>query len=269
MLAKSSSLLGQYLVKGSMRFISRSNPHIYRAKREMYPCIPATQHLTPKDPFDYKLRSKEEVLDEFKYMPPHFFVDTQYKRYTAGDVRPGEDNYDNRERVAKIRLDIRDLRLAPLQRDRLEYLLGPRFNKKNGNTIKIVYGQYNTFGENYIRCFETMRELYWEAKRAPSHNHTMVVNPYRREKLIKSFYGKYKEDRKQKIKMLNKMNKEHRAAVDEQMMEQELAESKKQEQISNKRRAYSQRRRDLGFKNVPEEMDDPVLDVYAVKDAKY
>jgi hypothetical protein len=52
-------------------------------------------------------------------------------------------------------------------------------------------------------------------------------------------------------------------------MEQELADSKQREQISSKRRAYSQRRKDLGFKNVPEELDDPVLDTFAVKDAKY
>lgn len=84
----------------------------------MYPCVPDTQKLTPKDPFDYKLRSKHEVAEEFKYMPPEFFIDARYVRYTAGDVRPGEENYDNRERVAKIYLDMRDLRLAPLQRDR-------------------------------------------------------------------------------------------------------------------------------------------------------
>jgi hypothetical protein len=40
-----------------------------------------------------------------------------YKRYTAGDTRQNDDNNrDNRERVAKVRLDIRDLKLAPLQR---------------------------------------------------------------------------------------------------------------------------------------------------------
>jgi len=150
-------------------------------------------------------------------MPPNFYIDTMYKRYTAGDVRPGEANLDNRERVAKISLDMRDLRLAPLQRDRLIYLLGPRWSDARKHHIKIVYGQYNTFGENYIRCFETLRELYWEAKRAPDHNNTMVVNPYRREKLIKSFYGKYAAERTEKRKMLKLMTKQHREKVDQQM----------------------------------------------------
>lgn len=45
-----------------------------------------------------------------------FPINVNYKRYTAGDVRPTEhvQNRDNRERVAKVRIDIRDLRLAPL-----------------------------------------------------------------------------------------------------------------------------------------------------------
>jgi len=82
----------------------------------MYPCLPSWQHIKPKDPFDYKLRSKEEVIEEFKMFEIDFPINVNYKRYTAGDVRPTEhvQNRDNRERVAKIRIDIRDLRLAPL-----------------------------------------------------------------------------------------------------------------------------------------------------------
>lgn len=56
--------------------------------------------------------------------------------------------------------------------------------------------RYPTFHENYIKAFETFREIFWEAKRAPTYNHTMLVNPYRREKLIKRFYGKYLDERK-------------------------------------------------------------------------
>lgn len=69
--------------------------------------------------------------------------------------------------------------------------------------------------------------------------------------------------------MFRKQSKLHRAQVDAAMMEEELAETKQRELTSNKRRAYSARRKELGFKNVPEEMDDPILDKYAVNDAKY
>ena len=43
---------------------------------------------------------------------------------------------------------------------------------------------------------ETLREIFWEAKRAPDYNYTWKVNPYRREFLIKKLFGKTKEERK-------------------------------------------------------------------------
>lgn len=61
------------------------------------------------------MRSKEEVIDEFKYLPAEFLIKAQYKRYTAGDMRENNpNNRDNRERVAKLRVDMRQLSLAPL-----------------------------------------------------------------------------------------------------------------------------------------------------------
>jgi hypothetical protein len=80
----------------------------------MYPAIPTYQIVTPRDPMNYKLRPKEEVAEEFRLFEPDFTFSTSYKRYTAGDVRQTPDNRDNRDRVAKIRVDIRHLRLAPL-----------------------------------------------------------------------------------------------------------------------------------------------------------
>ncbi|MFM7850629.1 MAG: hypothetical protein ACKO96_01620 [Flammeovirgaceae bacterium] len=43
---------------------------------------------------------------------------------------------------------------------------------------------------------ETLREIYWESKRAPSTNTTAIENPYRRETLRKKFLGRTKEERK-------------------------------------------------------------------------
>jgi hypothetical protein len=59
---------------------------------------------------------------------------------------------------------------------------------------------------------EILREIYWESKRAPDVNTTMLRNPYRREYLLKKVYGKTKEQRVQakleEVKWLeeNKMN---------------------------------------------------------------
>jgi hypothetical protein len=89
----------------------------------------------PKDAFDYKLRSKEEVMEEFKYYEEPFNIQAQYKKYTAGDTRM-EDNLDTRDRVAKITVDLTDMGLAPLQRQRMIFLLGNRFT--GSDKIKIV-----------------------------------------------------------------------------------------------------------------------------------
>lgn len=42
---------------------------------------------------------------------------------------------------------------------------------------------------------ETLREIYWEAKRAPATNATLDRNPYRREFLLKKWFGRTKEER--------------------------------------------------------------------------
>jgi hypothetical protein len=66
-----------------------------------YTCIPEWQQPTKKDPFDYKLRSKEEVKMEFKYHNPVFPVQAMFKGYTAGNPRL-EDNLDTRDRVVRL-----------------------------------------------------------------------------------------------------------------------------------------------------------------------
>lgn len=141
--------------------------NVRRRKRVMYPCIPTYAKFEAKDPFDYPLQSKEHVVKQDTYFPPKFDMQVTMNRYVAGDVTPLDTNYDTRGRVAKITLDIRDLQLAPLQRKRFQYLMGPRWNPRRPHHLKIVYGLYNDYKENYVRCFETLREIYWEAKRAP------------------------------------------------------------------------------------------------------
>ena len=40
-----------------------------------YNCVPDWMKPAPKDPFDYKLRSKEEVMEEFKYYEEPFPIE--------------------------------------------------------------------------------------------------------------------------------------------------------------------------------------------------
>jgi hypothetical protein len=95
--------------------------------------------------------------------------------------------------VAKIFVNIKEMKLAPLQRERFIYLLGNRWT--GSDKVKIVCKQYNTFHENYHRAMEQLREIYWESKRAPATNTTAMRNPYRREFLKKKMLGKTREER--------------------------------------------------------------------------
>ena len=66
-----------------------------------YSCVPEWMKPAEKDPFDYKLRSKEEVSEEQKYYPGDFNIQVNYKKYAAGDTR-SEDNLDNRDRIVRL-----------------------------------------------------------------------------------------------------------------------------------------------------------------------
>jgi hypothetical protein len=114
----------------------------------------------------------------------------------------GNTRVDHRDKVAIIHFDFRNLNLAPLQRERMIFLLGPRYKPEMGNQFKIVCKQFMTFQENYLRALEQFREIYWESLRAPSENVTLDRNPYRREKLIKKLYGKTKEERRANMALL-------------------------------------------------------------------
>ena len=69
---------------------------------------------------------------------------------------------------------------------------------------------------------ETLREIYWEAKRAPSTNVTMLRNPYRRQFLIKKLYGQTAEQRKEKRKELKAFSKKFYKDFAEAEMAEEL-----------------------------------------------
>lgn len=51
---------------------------------------------------------------------------------------------------------------------------------------------------------EQVREMYWEAKRAPDNMAILDRNPYRREKIIKKIFGNTSEERKENKKILAK-----------------------------------------------------------------
>ena len=232
-----------------------------------YNCIPEWQKPAPQDPFDYKLRNKEEVKEEFKYYYDAFDIQGVYKKYTAGDTRT-EDNLDNRERVAKIWVQLNEMGLAPLQRQRFIFLLGNRYT--GSSKIKIVCRQYNTFHENFIRAHEILRELYWESKRAPAINTTALKNPYRREFFKKKFMGRTREERLAFMKSFEEMDAQHRLDVDKQELGLMEEDAQKQESLRKKRREYAQKRLSLGFNDKgKEEVVDSVIEELEYKSKEY
>ena len=63
-----------------------------------------------------------------KYFPPDFVWHVSTDKYPAGDRREhGNTRVDHRDKVAKIELDMREMNLTTEQRERMIFLLGPRY----------------------------------------------------------------------------------------------------------------------------------------------
>lgn len=84
-------------------------------------------------------------------------------------------------------LRIDKMNLSPLQRKRLIFLLGCRY--KGSPKVKIVVRQYKTFEENYYRGLDIIKQLYWEALRAPIFKLT-DLRPRKRRLLINKYLGR-------------------------------------------------------------------------------
>lgn len=165
-----------------------------------------------------------------------------------------------------ISFDLRDFHFSPEQRERFVFLMGPRYIGSHIN--KIVCNKFETFQENYLRCLEQLREIYWEALRAPSRCATLTRNPYRREFLIKKKYGKTKEERKANILAEKEWLKAHKAKVDQEILDQEIYQTDVvAKERSVKRRELAKRRKKLGFndKGADEVDDDHMEYLEAVK----
>lgn len=52
-----------------------------------YTQIPEWLKKQERDPFDYPLRSKAEIMEEQKYFPPDFDIEVEMTKYPHGDTR--------------------------------------------------------------------------------------------------------------------------------------------------------------------------------------
>ena len=204
-----------------------------------------------------------------RFFFPDFVVNAEFKRHTAGDMRQNNPKVmDDRDRISKIKLDMRDMQLQPLQKRRLIFLLGPRWNPTRPHDIKIVTKQYPTFTENYFKGMETIKELYWEALRAPNDPVNFRQNPYLRDVFKRKKLGRTRQERLAKKKALIKYTRNRKLAVRRKEKAAKIRGTGLKENLEQKIENAKQRRL-LGFIDV--EIDEngnaiPAEEGHGVKD---
>lgn len=125
---------------------------------------PFWMKLKQDDPFDYKLRSKEDVYYQMFLHPPYFPMSLVSNEKTEDYIVNSSAN-DNKFNLAKVYVRIKDMGLFPLQQQRLIFLLGRRY-KQNG-ILKIVSKSTDNFQTNEAIAYDTIKQLYLESLRAP------------------------------------------------------------------------------------------------------
>ena len=138
--------------------------------------------------------------------------------------------------------------------------------------------QYATFLENYFKGFETIKELYLEALRAPTDAVNLKRDPYLREKFLKKRFGRTREERIESMKYYDQAH-----LLRKQKYDQDLEDAAKAQEVEQtKRLEHAKNRRSLGFIDfhsdangnlMPLEdgqgVDDQVMDELNIKDARY
>jgi hypothetical protein len=149
---------------------------------------------TPKDPFDYPLRSKKDIMFDHELCPPDFpikIIRTEYQEpMKMQNVSVSKSDLRNSE--VKLELDLNQMGFGPVQLQRIKFLLGNRYRKNN--KFKIVVKQFLTYEKNMQRAVDILQQLYWETLRAPSFLWDRMRPKERRKWKIRVF-GKTKAER--------------------------------------------------------------------------
>jgi len=127
---------------------------------EKYQALPPWLQVKQRDPFEYKLRSFDEIVKEQEERPPEFPIEVIYSKYPKAEFE-----HADKSRKAKIGLNMLQMDLTKTQKERLIQLIGPRY--KGSDKFYLISESYPTFEENIQKVLEMAREIYWEAKRAP------------------------------------------------------------------------------------------------------
>ena len=178
-----------------VREFSRGRGRVHKMKTKKigtYPCIPIWLKETPKDRFNYKLRSKEEIARGQREFGADLLVTMYMKKYFNIDQRYVSTNQDIRNSIAKISINPHEMGLTYLQKERFLYLVGARYN--GSDTVKLCCKRFDNYSENMHKVLEMLQELHWEALRAPTEEYNLLCNRSMYEQRKKQ-KGKTKEQR--------------------------------------------------------------------------
>ena len=128
---------------------------------DKYETLPTYRTVTPLDPFEYKLSSKEEVMRHIDEVMDHVPMSVEVTQTNVS-----VDIFNEYQREVRLYTNVKYFKMSPLQKKRLEFLMGNTFNKETGE-MKITCRSFKEREENIIRCAEILKELVLEAFRAP------------------------------------------------------------------------------------------------------
>lgn len=183
---------------------------LVKRKRMQYDYVPDFMKAVKTDPFDYPLQSREEVRKQIYSTPELNYMNTTVTQvYHDRTIVPIDAPMigDFKESIhPKITIDISKLGLSSLQKERMIYLLGPRY--RGNNMITLNCKQYDNFDQNYAKLEETIKELMIETLRAPQVEIDCIRNPYRHDR-YKKLLGRTKEQRDAKRALIKQKKDEN------------------------------------------------------------
>ena len=155
------------LIQENFRLFSQFKHEIVLRRKQktkviqQYEALPSWLMMKPRDSFDYPLRSLQSVREYQKLNPPDFTVVLE-----VGAVVNEHEDFRIRNRGVKLLVNIKEMRLTPKMEERLIFLLGPRYDQIHKKfKIKVTY--FSDYEDNVKKAVEILRELYFEALRAP------------------------------------------------------------------------------------------------------
>ena len=128
---------------------------------EKYEALAPWDTIKPKDPFDYPLRSKESVREYQRLNPPDFPVSVSFSQMGL-EV----EVHEAKARAVYLAVNLDEMRLTPKMQQRLIFLLGDRY-KPDWRQVRIRVDSFADREHNYERAVEILKEMYFEALRAP------------------------------------------------------------------------------------------------------